>query len=122
MDVQEGRWCVSLVTPHRYLSQSIEQNLVHQGDKIDELLAEELVDQEYAGPALLVEHFRSQDKLFTFRALVGNAGTATPGASSPDTAGSTATPPCAKALTQVLLAFEACFGPLGDMRGGGEEE
>ncbi|MFN0012275.1 MAG: hypothetical protein ACKVS8_11600 [Phycisphaerales bacterium] len=113
VDVQgggEGQVCVSLVTPHRYLSQSIEQDLVHQGDKLDDLLKDELVDQEYAGPALRVEHFRSPppDMLYTFRTLVGIDAAAAEGADA------------VERVVQVLLAYDACFSPLGDLSAGGE--
>ncbi len=115
VDVQgegPGQVCVSLVTPHRYLSQSIEQDLVHQGDKIDDLLKDELVDQEYRGPALRVEHFRSPppEKLFTFRTLTGI---------DPARAD---TPEAIDLATKVLLAYEACFSPLGDLSAAGEAE
>ncbi len=110
VDVQEGQVCVSLVTPHRYLSQSIEQDLVHQGDKIDDLLKDELVDQEYRGPALRVEHFRSPELLYTFRTLVGIQPGAPEG------------PGAMERVAQVLLAYEACFSPLGDLSAGGEGE
>lgn len=110
LDVQDGRLWVSLVTPARYLSQSIEQDLVHQGDKIDDLLADELIDQEASVKRLAVEHFRSADKLFTFRAALPIDLPHAGARESIDLA------------TRVLLAFEACFGPLGDMSAGAEDE
>ena len=112
VDVQDGQVAVSLVTPHRYLSQSIEQDLVHQGDKIDDLLKDELVDQDYRGPALRVEHFRSPppDKLFTFRSLLG----IDPAAAD--------TPDAIDRATKALLAYEACFSPLGDLSAGADDD
>ena len=65
--VEDGSLWVSLVTPNRWLSQSIEADLVHTGDKIEDLVEEELVDQGFTGGPLPVEHFRSRDMLFTFR-------------------------------------------------------
>jgi hypothetical protein len=100
---------VNLKTPARYLSQSIEQDLVHTGDKIPELLQEELVELGYDGPALGFEHFRDEQKMYTFR---------------------TATPIDVNNLhdtksvelgAMMLLAYEATFRPLGDMEAGDED-
>ncbi len=96
----EGVW-VSLVTPDRWLSESIEAQLMHTGDSIEELLDEELVDQGFDAGPLAVQHFRSDDMLFTFRSRVDDL--------SPE------------ALSQVLLAYEACFRQLGDMSPGEED-
>jgi hypothetical protein len=95
---------VCLQTADRWLSQSIEQDLVHTGDKMDELVEEEMVDLGYSGPRLRVEHFRSEDKLFTFR--------------SPLPAELSAS---ADAAALALLGYEACFRRLGDMEGGDDE-
>lgn len=92
-----GVW-VGLQTPGRYLSQSIEADLVFTGDTLDELIHEELVDLGYEGPPLPCEHFRDDAKLYTFRSKVPR----------PEEAG------------RLLLAFEACFRRLGDMETGGE--
>jgi len=90
----------SWVSPDRYMSQSIEADLMWTGDDLGELIAEELADLGWTGPALgRIEHFRSEDKLFTFRSLI------------PDSQAMSA-----EALLQVLLAFEAAFGQLGDMK------
>lgn len=108
-----GRFWVSLVTPDRYLSQSIEQDLVHTGDKLDDLLEEELNDLgfEVAGgrKALAFEHFRSESKLFTFRTpLPVDAKDA-----SPEEIG--------RIAAVFLRAYEACFRRLGGMAGGDDE-
>lgn len=97
---------VSLVTAARYLSQSIEADLVHTGDKLDDLLTDELVDQAYDGPPLRVEHYRDDDKLFTFRSRL------------PLNHSQIRSRPGVNALTKVLLAYEACFRPLGGMEAG----
>lgn len=98
----EGRelW-VSLVTPDRWLSESIETDLVHTGDKLEELLEDELVDLGYEGPALTFEHFRSEDLLFTFRSRVREAEGGGPAG--------------AEVAALCLLAYEQCFRQLGDM-------
>lgn len=109
VDVQDGSTWVSLVTPHRYLSQSIEQDLVHTGDKMQDLLNDELIDQGYTAGAPPVEHFRSPDKLFTFRTRL------------PFPLAAAHRPENAQIALQFLLAFEATFRPLGDMSAGGDE-
>src|SRR5262245_24514476 len=67
LDFDGARFWVSLVTSDRYLSQSIELDLVNTGDKLEDLLEEELVELGYDAGTLPFEHFRSEDKLFTFR-------------------------------------------------------
>jgi len=124
LDVQPDRagqprvW-VSLVTANRWLSQSIEADLVHTGDKIGELLDEELADQDYdvksaalRGLKTTFEHFRSEPpfKLFTFRSALPFTVELANEASSIELA------------SQWLLAYEACFRRLGDMDAGQEEE
>lgn len=101
---------ISLVTPARYLSQSIEADLVHTGDKLDDLLADELVEAGYAGPPLQVEHFRDPEKLFTFRSRL-SLSEAERGSDQG-----------ARTIVQALQAYEACFRVLGDMSSSGEEE
>lgn len=117
IDIQQDKLWVSLVTANRWLSQSIEQDLVHTGDKIPELLDEELADQGYdvraaaaRGLKTTFEHFRSEDKLFTFRSPLPFAI---------DQAGA---PGSVDAASQWLLAYEACFRRLGDMDAGNDEE
>lgn len=93
---------VSLVTKDRWLSESIEADLMHTGDKLEELLEEEMVDLGYDGPTPTYEHFRSEDLEFTFRTPVrGNA--------------SQIDDDFADTARQTLLGYEACFRQLGDM-------
>ncbi len=106
IDLQKGVACVSLVTPDRWLSQSIEQDLVHTGDNMSDLLDEELADLGYSSPAPAIEHFRSDDKLYTFVSRLGFG---------PDQAAARKDD-----LLRVLLAYHAVFSPLGDMEGGDE--
>ncbi|MBX3317526.1 MAG: hypothetical protein KF902_11780 [Phycisphaeraceae bacterium] len=101
---------VSLVMADRWLSHSIEADLLNTGDKLSELLDDELADfgvriggRDASG--LAVEHYRSEDKLFTFR-------TRLPGRASERTADE---------VSGVLLAYEACFRNLGDMEADGDE-
>ncbi|MEQ8771191.1 MAG: hypothetical protein RIB60_11865 [Phycisphaerales bacterium] len=93
---------VELVTEDRWLSGSIEGDLVHTGDKLEELLDEELADVGYSGPTPSYEHFRSEDMLFTFRSKAPAAD--------------------ADTLLKFLLAYEQCFRNLGDMDEGSGED
>ncbi len=99
--LESGKLWVSLVMADRWLSESIETDLLHTGDKMEDLLAEELAEQGFpTGHILHIEHFRSDDLLFTFRSpLPLNA----------------ADPAAADAAARYLLAYEACFRNLGDM-------
>jgi len=95
---------VGLQTRDRWLSESIEAELMHLGDKIEDLLEEELVDQGY-DTTLPVEHFRDEDKWYTFRSPV-------PIAEGEKSDGPVTMDRC----YQALLAYEACFRELGDMK------
>ena len=112
-DRASGRWHVEFVTPDRWLSESIEADLMHHGDPIEELVEEELVElsSEPRGARRdravierpVVQHFRSDDLLYTFR---------TPLAGDP--------PPVDEA-TRYLLAYEAAFRELGDVEADPDE-
>jgi|CXWL01.1.fsa_nt_gi hypothetical protein len=104
VSIEQGVVCVSLVTPDRWLSQSIEADLVNTGDSLDELLDEELAEQGFQGKLPGMEHFRSPDKLYTFRSR-------TPW--SPGTLFE-----AREKVLKVLLAYEAMFRRLGDMESG----
>lgn len=98
----KGQAWVELVTANRWLSESIETDLVHTGDKLNELIDEELADLGWEGGASTFEHFRSDDLLFTFRSRV-------PGADPRD-------------VGVWLLAYEQCFRQLGDMDDSGGDD
>ncbi len=109
ISVDGGKVWVSLVTPNRWLSESIESDLEHTGDEVEELVEEELVELDYKGPPMgPSQHFRSEDKLFTFRSPIA----VKPGAE--DAA-------AIETATTCLLAYEACFRRLGDMDAGKDE-
>lgn len=97
---------VGLYTPDRWLSESIEADLMHLGDKIEELLDEELADQGFEEGPLPVEHFRDDNRMYVFRSAV-----AVPRAEKIEG------PAMTRRVAQVLVAYEACFRPLGDMSG-----
>lgn len=103
IELDSDRLWVSLVTADRWLSESIEADLMHTGDDLADLLEEELVDQGVTGATPTFEHFRSDDMLFTFR---------TPLPDKDVTATTT---------LRWLLAYEACFRRLGDMSAGDDE-
>ena len=109
ISVDHQKIYVSLVTRDRWLSQSIEQDLVHTGDKLTDLLEEELVNLGYENGTLPFEHFRSEDMLYTFRSPV------------PIKQEDWATERAAEVAATCLLAYEAMFRELGDMSGGDDE-
>jgi len=110
MFMDGGKLWVALATAHRWLSQSIEADLVHTGDKIDELVEEELIDlgwkKEWGPTRWGFEHFRDDQKLYTFRTVV-----------PVDVAGAEA----AERASIGLLAYEQAFRRLGDMEGDDED-
>ena len=95
----EGNLWAGWYSPDRWVSGSIEGDLVHTGDKIDELLEEELVDLGLS-IKLPLEHYRNDDKIFVFHGKL---------TLPPEVDHATDT------LVKVLLAFQACFVELGDM-------
>ena len=92
----DGKPCVwvGLYIADRWLSGSVEEDVLHSGDHFEDLLEEELIDMGY-DTRLKVEHFRDDHKVFVFRSPVP--------ADQPD------------AVLTTLLAYEACFRELGDM-------
>lgn len=102
--LEDGALWVSWVSPNRYLSQSIEAEVKWTGDDINELVAEEVEAQGWEGPAAGdFEHFRSEDKLFTFRSKLpldpARAGAAD-----------------AAAGLKFMLAYQGALRNLGDMK------
>lgn len=95
---------VGLYTADRWLSESIETDLLHRGDKLEELLEEELVDQGYDAK-LKVEHFRDEEKQFVFRSPV-----ALPSNEKLDGEG------MIDRVAKTLRAYEALFRELGAMK------
>lgn len=111
VELEGGRLWVSLVMKDRWQSESIEADLMHSGDKLEELLEEELVDLGHEpGGKLSYEHYRSDDMLFTFRSPVPVSLDTPPTDETIDTA-----------LTW-LRSYEACFSQLGDMSAEDEDD
>ncbi len=92
---------IELATKDRWLSESIEAELVESGDKLDELIEDELIDLGYDedSGAVAFEHYRSDDMEFVFRTKVVPMSGQDP----------------TDACVQWLLAYEQCFRQLGDM-------
>lgn len=87
---------VALLTLDRWLSESIEADLVHNGDTMEELVEEELVDLGGSGPVPVIKHYRSEQMEYTFSMEL-------PGDLELEDA------------TRWVLAWEAAFNQLGDM-------
>ncbi len=92
---------VRFATPDRWLSESIESDLMHFGDPIEELVEEELAELGWRGKVPPIKHFRDDDKLYTFENSVPEVGATT--------------------AAKFLLAYEAAFRALGDVGGGDED-
>jgi hypothetical protein len=96
-------WAVSLLTPDRWLSESIEGDMLEGRDTAEELIDDELVEIGFAGTAQQVRHFRDDAKQYVFRSRI------------PGVDGAAGAADAARAA-QYLLAFEAAFANLGDMQ------
>ncbi len=108
LEIDKDRLWVSLVMADRWLSESIEADLMHTGDRLEDLLDEELSELGYEQSPLPFEHFRNDERLFVFRSPVP-IDLARIGERDADVAAT------------VLLAYEACFRNLGDMSGGDDD-
>lgn len=95
---------VRFATPDRWLSESIESDLMHFGDPIEELIEEELAELGWRGKLATIKHFRDDAKLYTFEGTL-------PAESKAD----------ASIAAKFLFAYEAAFRALGDVGGGDDE-
>lgn len=97
-DPQDAGPFVVLRSPDRWLSESIETDLMHTGDDLGELIEDELSDLgESYRPE--VQHYRDDQMRYTFRSPIPING------SEP-----------AESASRLLLAYEAAFRNLGNMR------
>lgn len=104
LHLDDGKLFVGWYTLDRYLSQSIEAELMWTGDDLEDCIDEELVDQGWTRGSLgPLEHFRDEEKRYTFRSPVPISPT---DMSEDD----------ARDLVRCLLAYEAVFRELGDMK------
>ncbi|MSR43943.1 MAG: hypothetical protein EXS15_01090 [Phycisphaerales bacterium] len=100
VEVASDGWRVSLGTLDRWLSESIESQLVEGRESIEDLLQEELTDLEWMTPAPTVKHFRDESKRYVFECTVSLGKDTTTDVH------------CARTF---LFAFESMFRQLGDM-------
>ncbi|MAE60726.1 MAG: hypothetical protein CMJ49_05125 [Planctomycetaceae bacterium] len=105
-DATSARAYVGFSSPDRWLSESIEADLMHCGDDLDELIEDELAElgEDYRPP---VEHFRNDQMRYVFRSAVPTAAVEDAGA--------------ADRMCRLLLACEAALGHLGQMSGPEDE-
>ena len=97
-------WAVALLTPDRWLSESIEGDMLEGRDSAEELVDDELVEVGFPHRCQKVKHYRDDAKVYVFRTPVPLDGVAD----------------AAAGLKTYLLAFEAAFAQLGDMQGSDE--
>jgi hypothetical protein len=102
IELIDGQLWVSLSTEDRWLSGSIEAELMNSGDDLCEIIEEELVDQGCQNPRVTFEHFRDPEMRYTFRSRIGVDPAGDPG-------------PVAAEAIRWLLGYEAAFRDLGDM-------
>ncbi|MFG0293577.1 MAG: hypothetical protein ACIAQF_13080 [Phycisphaerales bacterium JB065] len=101
---------VGWYSPDRYLSQSIETDILWTGDDLDDLIDEELVDLGWdRGRLRPLKHFRNDEMLFTF-------------VSATPIVAQSVTQNDAEDLARVMLAYEIAFRELGDMAGDEDED
>ncbi len=103
VELDQGQVWISLVMADRWLSESIEATLMNSGDKLEELLEDELVEQGIDALEVSCQHFRSDDLLFTYRSCTH----ITLDQLTQDEAVQTA--------RQWLMGYNACFSQIGDM-------
>lgn len=112
LTIEKEHAYVELTTADRWLSHSIEADLLNTGDKLEELIDEELVELGASAMHAKVEHFRNDAKLFVFRSRLplGKGGPLP-----------LEGPNSVEMASRALRAYEACFAALGDMSAGSEE-
>ncbi len=96
---------VRFATADRWLSESIETDLMHFGDPLEELVEEELAELGWHGKAPTIKHFRDDAKLYTFENPIPRD--AYTGSDADQLAG----------VVRFLFAYEAAFRALGDVGG-----
>jgi len=107
VEIENGEACVGVFTADRWLSHSVEADLMNTGDDLEELLEEELVEVGYTGKAPTIDHYRNDEKMFAFRSKTGIRLSETD---------------AEEKIRLVLRAYEACFRHLGDLHQDGEDE
>ncbi len=111
LEPEEDALWVSWCTPDRYLSQSIEADLLWTGDDLDDLIDEELVDLGWdRGQLEPLRHHRNDEQLFTFRSRL------------PMPVSSLDPERDAEDLARCVLAYHLAFRELGDMTAEDDED
>ena len=96
LESRNGSWHVMMSTKDHWLSESIEAEVMHHGDSLEELIEEELIDLGLDDVEVRMQHYRDDDFRYVFK--------------SPITTGATDT-----VIATWLLGYEAAFKQLGDM-------
>ena len=99
----DGSLYVGIFTLDRWLSESIEADLVEHKDDIEELLADEMYEL-HIDEGLPVKHFRDEQLQYVFQTLIP-----LPAGESFDS------PDFVEYVGKVLLAYESTFNQLGDL-------
>ena len=100
VSIADGDVWIGLETEDRWLSGSIEADLVNTGDKLDELIEEEVIDLGHVDAKVSFEHFRSPEKKYIFRSKLST---------------SLDDPRAAEHALIWLLGYELVLRELGDM-------
>lgn len=98
-------WTISLLTGDRWLSESIEGDMLEGHDSVEELIDDELVEIGYPHRARPVKHYRDESKTYVFTSEIPLQGV----------------PDIAEGIATYLLAFSAAFLQLGEMQGNSSE-
>lgn len=107
VEIASDGWAISLGTMDRWLSESIEGQLVDSRDSMEALLSEELNDLEWTDAPPKIRHFRDDARRYVFECTV---------AFGRDESDDLRRTSC------FLLAFQAMFLQLGNMSGEQSEE
>ena len=102
LSVTHGGCLLALMTKDRWLSESIEGDLEHTGDELEELFEEELVELDWDGPVPTFRHFRNDAREYVFSCEWPSSSPAE--------------------VTVALQAMIVMFTELGDMGGDDEED
>jgi hypothetical protein len=104
--IEDGQVWISLETIDRWLSGSIEADLVNTGDKLEELLEEEINDLGHVDAKVEFEHFRSSEMMYVFRSRLSTEFD---------------DPNAAEHALIWLLGYEVVLRELGDMDDSSDE-
>ena len=96
IESQNGIWYVLMLTKDRWLSESIEAEVMHHGDSLEELIEEELIDLGLDKAEVKMQHYRDDDFRYVFKSPIGENATDTE-------------------IATWLLGYDAAFKQLGDM-------